>query len=286
MRRFLLLGLLALFGPGCRKMPHEASSASPLPQVTLSSKPEPSSLKVSNNPEALEAVRQAYKNYHQDNGLSLYRTLRDQPTSLDGDEPGREVARRMVESGLLSAEEAPRALASSIDDYMPDDMVFQGAALLANAGKALWFDVETGTYPNRHDFLLLDLAAISEGEFVPEAVSEEAPPADSNDIPYLVRFVHRKQAYELEATNFGDYYDLDALLRAANQAVSDSGLSKRFYTLETGDQTAIVVYMESQALASAIVDGLLPPPAGAGASAEQGKAAEGEVLESLKEQTR
>ncbi|AVP96349.1 hypothetical protein C7S18_03710 [Ahniella affigens] len=113
--------------------------------------------------------------------------------------------------------------------------------LLVAAGHAIWFDVETGTFPNEHDSLLRSLARLITPT-LDACVFEEVPPGlDDESGPYVLNAYWAGKQYSGYAENLGDWYDLDAVLDLINRVVVDSGSTQRFVVLATGDQTAIVL---------------------------------------------
>jgi hypothetical protein len=109
------------------------------------------------------------------------------------------------------------------------------------------FDVETDELPVRHDKLILELAAISEGVFAPSCCKEtfiKAPDKkDPFEQPYHVEFIHGDRLYRFVARNFGDWYDLERVLIACNKALEDSGVPQRFRELEGDGQCASVAFI-------------------------------------------
>ena len=112
--------------------------------------------------------------------------------------------------------------------------------LLEAHGIFFGFDVETSEVPVRHDELLAQFAKASGGAFQPEACHENMlkKNEDDDEAPYRVQFIHRDRLYCFEARNFGDWYDVEAVVKACNQALQDSGSPKRFYQAESDGQCA------------------------------------------------
>ena len=123
-------------------------------------------------------------------------------------------------------------------------------------GRVVWFDVETGVFPNNHDWLLAEIAekspALADTEF-----TEIAPEDYDSEEPYTVRAKLNDKTYELQAENYGDWYDVSAVLNMLNMLSIDQGFDDRFVVLPTGDQTAYVMAIDKGALKTLVDDGLM-----------------------------
>ena len=157
------------------------------------------------------------------------------------------------------------------------------ATLLQAAGLCVWFDVETGMFPNEHDGLLRQLAAAA-GEDLAGVLFQEIPPSEDGDVveaPYQLHAYADGKRWSVVARNYGDWYDVDAVLRLGNALLRDRGSAKRMLLLASEDQTAQIVVAPQNVLGAALKQGLLQ--AGDEAAArEAGKAFEQEVLDKLK----
>jgi hypothetical protein len=160
-------------------------------------------------------------------------------------------------------------------------------ATFALAGLLTSFDTETGELPVRHDRLLRDLAAHSGGAFKPEAIHEqwEQKGEEDEDAPYTVQFLHSGRLYRFRAQNLGDWYDVAAVLAAANRALADAGVKQRFLSLPGDGQVANVACLDPVAYARAARELFLPEPADPDAARRDGKAFEGQVLEEIRKGT-
>lgn len=142
------------------------------------------------------------------------------------------------------------------------------------------FDAETGTYPNNHHYLLGALAALF-GETLDGAVFVEIAPEDwESEDPYQLRATLGERSWEREAANYGDWYDVRAVLDMLNEMAADIGASKRVMPLRTFDQTVTVIVGPGEALVAAANDGLIDP-AVAEDSMDRGEAFEDEVRRQL-----
>ncbi|HEY0720734.1 MAG TPA: hypothetical protein VGE50_05725 [Gammaproteobacteria bacterium] len=152
---------------------------------------------------------------------------------------------------------------------------------LLQQGRVYGFDVETGLFPNRHDELLASLAQLSNSE-LRAAKFQEIPPSDydAEDEPYTLIGIIGDKKYEMSAENYGDWYDLDAVLALLNQMANENSIADRFVTLPTEDQTAIVLVITTDALTS-LTEKQLLNISDADLARVQGKAAEQAMIEAI-----
>jgi hypothetical protein len=217
---------------------------------------------------------------------------RDVMRALDAFPEPDGVLRYLRDQGLLGA-----------DDHVPDDAVAPLDVLFA-AGRAIDFDTETDRYPNEHDTLLVELAALSpatlRGTYFDEilegapggieideglaadVVVDESGEAVYGDEPTGVYVLHAYDGhtrYEIEAENFGDWYDVDAVVGLLNTLAFERHANVRWLQLATGDQTAIVVVGPEAGLRTVVADGwLVVAPRN---TAEAAREAEDEVIQRL-----
>lgn len=157
--------------------------------------------------------------------------------------------------------------------------------VLGESGRLHTFDTETGTFPNDHDVLLVELAALAEGDL--DGVHfEELPPAEDQfeadpPVPYRLNAYAGGFRYEVEADNLGDWYDVTAVVGLLNALLRERGSERRYVVLDTGDQSAAVVCAPRTGLRSALKDGLLRSTS-AEAAMRAGKAFEERVLRELR----
>jgi hypothetical protein len=159
------------------------------------------------------------------------------------------------------------------------------------AGERLaWFDSETDDFPNHHDALLVELAALAP-DVLEGVLFDETPPGEVHEggevpeivvdegIPYVLHAYDGGAAWQLDARNLGDWYDLDAVIGLLNALAAQRGSSVRWLALSSRDQTAYVVAGPRSSLERAVEDGWLEP-AEVGASAAA-RDHERELLERL-----
>lgn len=131
---------------------------------------------------------------------------------------------------------------------------------LLNRGRASLFDKETGRFPNRHDELLRDLAALAPG-VLDDIHFEEHPPSaeddESGDGIYRLVAVGGGMQYEVRAEDYGDWYDVASVLGFLNSLARARGNETRWMLLATGDQMAVVVAGPRRALAALVIQKLV-----------------------------
>jgi hypothetical protein len=192
---------------------------------------------------------------------------------------------QLVESGLLSDGEFEAAMAEMEDAGEEEIASSKLMGLLAVSERLLMFDVETGELPCRHDKLLLDLAGISGGVFQPSFVSEtwNQTHEDDYEADYTLRFVFGGRYYEGRLRNYGDWYDVERLMDAANQALADSGRHGRFVPLYSGGQVANIVFGVPSKLDELARTVALPVDDDSSRAMDEGKDFERRVLDQYRE---
>ncbi len=193
-------------------------------------------------------------------------------------------AERLMSLGLLDKAVADNALADlkhkekELDDTEPALL-----ALLDAAGLAIGFDVETGELPVGHDRLILDFASKSGGAFRPLAVQEtwNRQNEDDDEADYTVQFVHGDRLYRFTARNFGDWYDVEAVVTAIHTALKDAGSTRQFHALDTGGQDAMFVFAEPGIMSEVSREFGLPLSTDLKRSEREGKEYERQVIEQL-----
>jgi hypothetical protein len=152
-------------------------------------------------------------------------------------------------------------------------------SVMVREGRAAHFDAETGTFPNRHDELILkELLEGGGGLFQPTRAIEVWR---KDGEYYDVAFEHRGKWYRFGAENLGDWYDVDAVMDAANRALEDGGVSERFHSIVTGGQDALLVLATSESLQAAARELSLPTEQNAESARDLGKAFEAAFIERL-----
>jgi HEAT repeat protein len=196
-----------------------------------------------------------------------------------------DVREQVIESGWLTAAEFAAAR-EQLDDQAPEEAATNRFfALLTYANRLLSFDVETGELPCRHDELLLDFAEISGDRFRPTDVSQQWNQQHDEDFEadYTLRFVFNGRCYEARLNNLGDWYDVERLTQAANQALTDSGHPERFVTLYSGGQTANLTFGDPKMLGRLSKALAIPLADDPSQAMDEGKAFEQHVLDELRE---
>lgn len=171
---------------------------------------------------------------------------------------------------------------------------------LVTAGPVHCFDVETGDFPNGHDALLFELAELAGPPLADALFAEIAPPLDLGEgrwlvaggevdrlpdglaagDPYRLTGYLDGRAWEVDAQDFGDWYDLDQVIGLLNAMAIDRGAATRLVVLPTEDQTACVLAAPRPAILAGVSSGLLDL-GDADAARAAGQAFEAVVFEQL-----
>lgn len=122
----------------------------------------------------------------------------------------------------------------------------------SSSGMVVEFDTETGVVPCDHAELIAEFGRHSGGKFSPECPIQiwEQEDDDDYDGPYTVLFLHRNRLYRFEAENYGDYYDVEAVARAANAVVEHEGQKERYICLAPNGQCASFVFADPEPFAA------------------------------------
>jgi hypothetical protein len=184
-----------------------------------------------------------------------------------------------VEAGLIEDRSYVDEIAvacAEVDHCAPYDVflnVLEGTKHLA------WFDVEVGTYPVPHESLVEQLARISRGRFRAAHVDQTivGDPEKDETLTYKLQWVYGDRLYTVTPQDIGDWYDLGTVVDGANAALEDNGRKERFLLLNTGDQTAQVIFGDPETLETLATQYHLPIVADAAAGMKRGKAFEAEV---------
>lgn len=133
----------------------------------------------------------------------------------------------------------------AVDLSDPDSFI--GA--LATEGIVVMFDAETGTVPCDHDRLILQFAECSRGQFSPQWPVQfwHQKSDDDFDGPYTVQFVYQDRLFRTGVENYGDWYDVEAVLKLINFALETAAQPQRFITLDSNGQVALFVFAEPAA---------------------------------------
>ena len=162
--------------------------------------------------------------------------------------PGQDDLKQYLDSMAL--------LPNAPGEYNQLDEALTAADYISEMGNIYWFDVETGTFPNDHHHLLANIAALSDMQ---GAAFMETPPAEDEmeSASYRITAQFNGKDYQQIAENYGDWYDVEAVLMLLNRIAVDNPLESRFVTLLTGDQTAIVWVIDNNKLDRLQKEGLI-----------------------------
>ena len=169
-----------------------------------------------------------------------------------------------------------------IADLDPNSITSSAAeVLLLEAGYGYGFDVETGMFPNGHDFLLRNLAKLT-GAALDTAVFEEIAPPD-DDGPYELRAYLNGKRYRMAARNLGDWYDVAAVFELLDFMLADQKVPYKLVPLPTEDQTLTVIGGPRSAIDRALKANLIRR-GDVGRAEQLGKGYENDVMEKLRQQ--
>jgi hypothetical protein len=158
--------------------------------------------------------------------------------------------------GLRQYLDAMGLLPNEPGEYSRLDEALTVSDYISELGNIYWFDAETETFPNEHHYLMADIAELSDMQ---GATFFETPPpeAERETASYQLSARFNGREYRQIAENYGDWYDIEAVLMLLNRIAVDNALNSRFVTLLTDDQTAIVWVVDNNQLARLQQEGLI-----------------------------
>lgn len=142
------------------------------------------------------------------------------------------------------------------DEYSNLHEAVTAADYLTTIGNTYGFDTETGMFPNDHHLLLGEIAAQSG---LVNVEFSEIPPSshESENEPYKLAASTNGKIYHRKAKNYGDWYDVDAVLSLLNEIAKDRNSQTRFVSLPTEDQSSIILIIEEQKLRELLNEGVI-----------------------------
>ena len=165
--------------------------------------------------------------------------------------------------------EAAREASWPEREFGPADVFLE---VLKRAGVKLGFDPEASVIPPPHDELILRLAGATVGRFdvevadqtwdLPPGVSAEDLYKDENEeslseSSYVVEFLYDGRFVTFRASYRRDWYDVEAVMAAFNEALRASGRAERFHYLNL-DQDSDYVLLSPEAARVAREEFFLP----------------------------
>ncbi len=157
-----------------------------------------------------------------------------------------EVGDALRAHGLLTGKGEPGVVEYFDEDWQP----LTGSDWLLTAGNLFSFDAETGMHPNEHDALLYDIARLF-GDALADARFTETAPHWESDEPYQLHASFGDREWKRQAANYGDWYDVSAVLDLVNEMAADIGIEQRVMPLPTYDQTVTVIVGPGEGLVAA-----------------------------------
>lgn len=295
-KEMFLVCLMSILGAGCDNEPLQDTSAATTPPVDLISNAPPTDVSCAGWQQDLARGKHTY-----DVETCLRdKALRDRPAAVTDAQTMHDwtiqdnaysqlaplitaLTRFPEEGGLENYLRELALLPNEPGEYSSLDRALTASEYLGELGNVYWFDAETGVFPNEHDYLLKQVALLSD---LREVSFTEVAPQDysSNDEPYLLKAQLGETSWQQRAENYGDWYDLSAVLALLNRIALDQESRYRFVTLPTGDQTAIIWAVEDDLLTQ-LTDEKLVRISPEEASMQTGKAFEKKALKGLQERT-
>lgn len=287
-----LVCLMSLLSAGCDKAPSQASSTVTTPTAELASNAPPTAGSCVGWQQDLARGKHTYDvetclrdKAHKDRlaAVTDAQSMRDwiiQDNAYSQLAPLITALTRFPEEdGLENYLRELALLPNEPGEYSSLDRALTASEYLGELGNVYWFDVETGMFPNEHDYLLKQVALLSD---LREVSFTEVPPPDytGDDEPYLLKAQLGDTTWQQRAENYGDWYDLTAVLSLLNRIALDQGSRYRFVTLPTGDQTAIIWAVENDVL-TRLTEEALVQISPEEASMQTGKAFDEAMLKSL-----
>jgi hypothetical protein len=117
---------------------------------------------------------------------------------------------------------------------------------LAAVNLTTTFDSATDQVPCQHQYLVQQFADGAAGRFRPECPVQtwHRRGADDFEGPYSIAFICNGWVYHFPAQNFGERYDVGAVVQALNAALEHQYRRERYIGLYTGDQVASFVFAD------------------------------------------
>lgn len=124
------------------------------------------------------------------------------------------------------------------DEYSDGDLY----NLLSVSGIHLWFDAETGFVPVDYDNLIRQFSENSNGKLNTLDVWMDADVDKDYNVKYKIYVYANNNIYIMAPEDIGDWYDVNMTLKLMNTIAKDAKLSEEFVFVDTGDQTAQILF--------------------------------------------
>lgn len=150
-------------------------------------------------------------------------------------------AQYLIQLGVINSEEAAGAMQAAESKARPGHAA---AEVLNAAALVTMVDVESPHSPPIYSRLLGYMRANSRGRFEVSAVRQiwYKQSEDRSRSTGVVQYVCNDSLIEFGVHDYGDYYDMRAVLAAANQTIERAGHAERFVPLGAGDQIAVLAF--------------------------------------------
>ena len=116
-------------------------------------------------------------------------------------------------------------------------------------GFILWFDAEFGFYPVGYDSLIANMAYLAkqQGVKIEDVKMTLAEDSCTKQEQYQLAWKIDKHQYGINFVDNSDWFKPD-VFDAINVSLKEAGYSQRFISLDTGDQTAMLIFVDPAAI--------------------------------------
>lgn len=115
------------------------------------------------------------------------------------------------------------------------------------------FDTETSDFENPYEEITVDLVGLSHNEFKPTDIVDKFMYDETTEFSFTMMGTR----YETKVETSGDWLDV-SFIDLFNTALEENNVPGRFYLIETGDQTALVIYLNETQMKAIKDKNLLP----------------------------
>lgn len=115
-------------------------------------------------------------------------------------------------------------------------------SFIENAGISMGFDSEASTIPVEYDKLILDFAKLANGDIKDLEVWMDTKTNKNYEITYNILISANHKIYKISPEDMGDWYDVGTILNTMNKILEDTGTSKKFVSVDSGDQYVQIFY--------------------------------------------
>ncbi|MEM6686640.1 MAG: hypothetical protein AAF617_12735 [Bacteroidota bacterium] len=152
------------------------------------------------------------------------------------------IAKDLYEMGVVQTPIAA-SIIEKAKELADEDTRVDMYALLTASNIFHWFDAETGFVPVDYDNLIKELAKRSNGKFPDFGVWMDAELDQNYNVSSQVVYVAANaKIYAIQPEDIGDWYDVELTIKLLNTILADTNIVERYNFIETGDQTAQIMF--------------------------------------------